>query len=1333
MPLNHRRMPWNGLAATWRPLLLAGTALCWTLGASQAAADVSQTPLLLGASNVPGNLALVPSVEWPTLLSIANTGSYSSANTYLGYFDAGKCYIYDGTNEWFEPNGNATARKCSAAKQWSGNFLNWAGTPTIDPFRSALTGGYRYRDTIGVTVLEKARHTGQSTAGDRFKTAAGVSPAIDTGILPATEFAGATPIKSDWANFYIRLSGRGIEMLFSNWNDKIGGLGATGTNTNEWAYYDPNNTAQWENGKLKTAFNVGNQVKSVYRIKIRVKVCVAGNIESNCKKYSDTNYKPEGLLQQYNENMRYSVFGYLNDEKQLRDGGVLRAGQKYIGPLKRERGVADQTENARTEWSKTTGILATNPNPADAAATQAAFGRTVSNSGVINYLNKFGQLTNNQHKSNDPVSELYYAAFRYFRNVGNVSAYSTPTPDHNPSPDDITKDKWLDGFPVITSWDDPIQYACQKNVILGIGDTNTHADRNLPGATVTNLEPAVPTEIAADATNFNVATATTVVGTLEGVDTKAKTADRFGDCCSNNSAYIAGMAYHANTVDLRADVSGKQLLSTHWVDVRENGVLKGRAKNQYWLAAKYGGIKFPTDKDVEDYGDPYAPSSVIQPSWWTDGDQTENGELRPRNFYVASDATKMVESLKTAFANIAKEVSSTTAALSTNSTKLETDTVVFQSMLDSSKWSGDLLAKAVSSNGTVSETPTWKAAQKLDALTNAQTSDRVILTSTPPTADATTGARVSTTGRTFVWGQLDTAQQDALRATASGTLVTEQRGQERLAFIRGDRSQERTDAAPNNPFRQRDSRLGDIANSDPQYIYKPNFGYSQLPESAGFTSTVKSAYTTFRSQSSYQNRPPLVVVGANDGMLHGFDASVGTTGGKELFAYIPNDLIDELYELTDPTYAHRYYVDGTPRIGDALVSGQWKTLVVGSSGAGGRSIFALDISNANNMSASNVLWEFTHAEMGYSLGRPSLVPLYNGKFGVIVTSGYDRPTDTPAGYVWVLDASDGSVIKRFDLPESGDLGAPLAVDLDNDRVADRIYVADTLGKVWRLDINAATPGGWDAPSDLKSGSNITPLFLAKDSSGNAQPITAPLDAAYTKDRQVMLVFGTGSFYQTTDNEVPANPQVQSFYGIIDNGEQIDGRSTLLEQEILREVTGTELNGRAVSENTMTDTNDGWYLDLLWKTTEGGTGAKGERVISQAQLGGNRVTFSTLIPSANPCDAGGTSWIMSLDLATGSRLAYSYFDYNGDGNIDEKDYIELGDGTKVPASGVADPDEGAVKGTIGLNDQSTGRRFLCYASSASATGSNGVTPVCIEVMGNNNDSNRLSWNEVRDNL
>ena len=104
----------------------------------------------------------------------------------------------------------------------------------------------------------------------------------------------------------------------------------------------------------------------------------------------------------------------------------------------------------------------------------------ITNSGVINYLNKFGQLTTNNHKGYDPVSELYYTALRYLQNEGNVPEYTAcrATPR-------VAAARAADGFPIITSWDDPIQYACQKNVFLGIGDVYTHRDKNLPGNTRT--------------------------------------------------------------------------------------------------------------------------------------------------------------------------------------------------------------------------------------------------------------------------------------------------------------------------------------------------------------------------------------------------------------------------------------------------------------------------------------------------------------------------------------------------------------------------------------------------------------------------------------------------------------------------------------------------------------------------------------------------------------------------------------------------------------------------------------------------------------------------------
>ena len=1252
MPLSYRLKPHWSTSPRWRELLITSTALFWTLGASHAAGEVSQTPLLLGGGNVPGNLALVPSVEFPTVISLANLGNYNNSISYTGYFDSNKCYSFveqafthpffgeisvDDGGGYFTPASetSSTSRNCSTSTgKWSGNYLNWATTQTIDPFRKALTGGYRVVDTTSQTILEKA------TRADR------------NNYFPDRTISGSDASKTT-------------------------PFGSTQVTSSLY-----NGSSYQKNKAIRFSYSSnGSNISKYYSV--RVEVCKPGLLESNCTKYGENIWKPEGLIQQYSKDIRYSVFSYLNEDGNTRNGGVMRSAQGYVGETKRIPGTPNELNNELKEWSPDTGILFNNPQNAP-----------IGNSGVINYINKFGELTN-RHKSNDPVSELYYAAIRYFRNLGNLSAYSS-----------YSAETQLDKFPIITNWDDPIQYSCQKNVILGIGDVNTHEDRNLP--------------VADD--ELNVQQWTQRVFDLEGVGKSAS--DVFTG--RGNSAYIAGLAYFANTTDLRDDRGGKQSLSTHWVDVRENQQLLRKSDNQYWLAAKYGGFQVPDD---------YEPGDPLQQSWWwTNNETLSTGDKRPDNFYVASDATKMVESLKTAFAKIANDVRSTTAALSTNSTRLDTDTVVFQSMLDSSNWSGDLLAKAVAADGTISSTPTWRAAEELDALSTSQIDSRKVFTSAPPSVDAETEALRSTTGSNFTWAGLSDEQREAMRQTPSGVLTTEQVGQSRLAYIRGDRSLERTDASPNNPFRRRGSRLGDIANSDPQFVYKQNFGYSQLPEAAGFTTTIKNAYTSFRASPSYQNRPPLVIVGANDGMMHGFNASLDSAGGSELFAYVPNDLVDDLYQLTDPTYAHRYYVDGTPRIGDAWTGSSWKTMVVGSSGAGGRSIFALDISNPENMTSDNVMWEFKHPELGYTLGRPALVPLADGSFGVIVTSGYERPSDATSGYIWILSAADGRIVKSFELPDAGDLGAPLAVDLDNDRVADRIYAGDTSGNVWRVDITGNSPSGWDAPASLKSGTSIAPLFIARDAAGNRQPITAPLDAAYTKEHDVMLAFGTGSFYQTTDNEIPDSPQVQSLYGVIDAGEPIDGRSNLLEQEILIEVDGSSLRGRGVSQNVMSDSHKGWFLDLQWKTSRGGPGAKGERVISQAQLGGNRVTFSTLVPSSNPCDAGGASWILSLDLATGSRLAYSYFDYNGDGEINQDDYIVPGEGQDpIPVSGVSDPDEGAVKGTISLTDRESGKRYLCYASSAASSGANGVTPVCIEVMGDNNDSNRLSWHEVRNSL
>ncbi|NRH42957.1 PilC/PilY family type IV pilus protein [Pseudomonas sp. MS15a(2019)] len=1247
---------------------------------------VSQTPLLIGG-DIPGSLALVPSVEWPTVLSVANINNYVSATRYTGYFDSEKCYLYQyGTQEldrYFYPVRKTENFRCTGEKEWSGNFLNWAATPTIDPFRSALTGGNRVVDTTTSTILQKARHSGQSDAGNRINTGQDM-----------TQLEGALPL-DNWNSLNIRLEGLGFDMLISNWTDKIGGTGYS-EGDYEWTDYDPNNSAQWEDGKLKTAYYPPEQgVKSVYRLRIQVKVCVSESLkEANCKRYPNGQYKPEGLLQQYANNLRYSAFSYLNVyEDRLRDGGVLRANQAYIGP-----NPPDQTTN-RAEWSSETGILVSNPSTSEAQATNDAIDNTgrIVNSGVINYINKFGSMPYRGNlyrklKDFDPVSELYYTALRYFKNQGNVNTYSELTGDSD--------DRYAqaDGFPVVTNWIDPITYSCQKNVILGIGDVNTWSDKNLPGNLKHDQEPALPPEVAAD-TTVNVVTATSRVAALEGISIPTP----FDNEGRQSSAYIAGLAFDAHVKDQRNLIPGKQTISTYWVDVREGQLLKPKTANQYWLATKYGGFTVPQGFDPETA----AASSITDAMWTTNGQTLSSGDKRPDNFFVGGDAAGMVAGLKNAFARIAQETATTNTSLGTSSSELNTGSVLFKASYEPKFWSGDLQALSVDSSGQVSNGATWSAATILNT---TEPSARKILTSNIATTserDLDANAQFSRGSVNFLWSELDDDAKTALRRTNDeSTHVNESEGQARVDYLRGNRSYE---TRASNPMRERRSRLGDIVNSDPLYIDTADYGYNLLTGSAW--GTAGSTYINFRQ--SIKDRKPMVVVGANDGMLHTFDAS-SNNGGNELFAFIPRTLLGELYRLTQPDYSHRYYVDGSAKAGDAWINNSWKTLVVGSTGAGGKAVFALDVTNPESPA---VLWEFTSTEINYPIQRPSLVALANGKFGVIVSSGFSDGSVT-SGKLWILDAADGSVISKFNITTEGSLSEPTAIDLDNDRVADRIYVGDTIGNVWRFDIVSSDPANWSAPTSLGS----APLFTAKTgntSDAVAQPITSAISVALNKDGNPILLFGTGSYYKTGDNEVPDSPRLESYYGIIDHGQNIS-RSALVEQTIIAQETINGKIARVMSNNSIPTNKSGWYLNLAVNSVN-----KGERVISRASVANGVLSFASLIPSADPCQGGGVSPVTKIDVLSGGRLSYAVFDINGDGVINDQDYYVATDGTKTPYSSVIDPEQGAIKTPTQINrGEDADTDLICYSGSANSA------PKCEPISKGARVSERASWQEIR---
>src|SRR5690606_17056434 len=93
----------------------------------------------------------------------------------------------------------------------------------------------------------------------------------------------------------------------------------------------------------------------------RVKVCDATvGLEGHCTQYGQS-WKPEGLIQEYSGRLRYSIFGYLNDSSWSRDGGVLRARQKFVGPQIHYPD-QDPEANVAAEWNASTGILVQNPD-----------------------------------------------------------------------------------------------------------------------------------------------------------------------------------------------------------------------------------------------------------------------------------------------------------------------------------------------------------------------------------------------------------------------------------------------------------------------------------------------------------------------------------------------------------------------------------------------------------------------------------------------------------------------------------------------------------------------------------------------------------------------------------------------------------------------------------------------------------------------------------------------------------------------------------------------------------------------------------------------------------
>jgi type IV pilus assembly protein PilY1 len=281
--------------------------------------------------------------------------------------------------------------------------------------------------------------------------------------------------------------------------------------------------------------------------------------------------------------------------------------------------------------------------------------------------------------------------------------------------------------------------------------------------------------------------------------------------------------------------------------------------------------------------------------------------------------------------------------------------------------------------------------------------------------------------------------------------------------------------------------------------------------------------------------------------------------------------------------------------------------------------------------------------------------LNNGEWAAIFGNGYRSASEKATLYV--VRVSDGFLLRKIETDVGSSvapngLGTPTLYDANGDDVYDYVYAPDMRGNVWKFDLTSSTASSWNIAFASATGfPNGAPLFQARASGGSTvQPISARVELAAPPVNKpgVIVVFGTGRFFADGDN---IDTTSQSFYGIWDNGTKVaeTDRSTLQAQTISTRsisVGGVTTTVRDVSTNTVNwATKRGWYIDLPTSR---------ERVIGKAAVRGGRVIFTTLIPSVDPCEFGGSGWLMEVDATTGAKLPYSVFDTTRDGTVNNSD-------------------------------------------------------------------------------
>jgi type IV pilus assembly protein PilY1 len=744
---------------------------------------------------------------------------------------------------------------------------------------------------------------------------------------------------------------------------------------------------------------------------------------------------------------------------------------------------------------------------------------------------------------------------------------------------------------------DPVQYSCQQNftILSTDGYWNGNAGQTLSGGTLNNVD------------NTNTDYATRSSGSYDGG-------------LAGSSGTLADVAMYYYQTDLRTsgalspdnvpisqlDQNPKQHMVTYAISLGLNGVLSYTSDYTNGTNTDFENIK----RGYLDWPVPAADSATAIDDLWH---ATVNGRGK---YYSAQNSDDIVTGLNDALNALIAQTGASAAAATSSPNITSSDNSLFYVTYRTVKWDGEISATTIDpTTGAISSTQKWSARELLNNRVGSTTDTRTIYFSrnTPGTAIL----------KPFTESDLNSAEKDLLKKKCNDGKLSQcnnlssndqskiDSGSELITYLRGQSKYDIKNTT--DPlFRSREYVLGDIVNSSPVYVSKPYYNWRD---------TGYSAYV-----NGLGSRASMLYVGANDGMLHAFDANTG----QEKWAVIPGQMLSKLYKLADYNYPqeHEFYVDGTISVMDAKINNQWRSVLIAGMSSGGKGYIALDVTDPDNPKA---LWEIcnttacsvTDSEMGYSYGNPIISKRkFDDKWVAYLSAGYDNTSGK--GLIYEVDITSGSVLRKLytgtgtSTPYNQSGVARINAYYDNfnlDNTALYLYAGDLDGKVWK----------WDLTDSAKT--QATLLGQATNTINGVetnQPITTKVEIGKVNNN-VMLFFGTGQFLNSTDYFTIRN---QSVYSIKDNGlnyGKFQSNNTLVKQVVTPGTITSTITNNPVDLST----KNGWYFDLVSQ--------EGERVNIDPVLTLGVLNLVTNVPGNSECTAGGNAWMYQIDFATGTAV------------------------------------------------------------------------------------------------